>query len=181
MVAVALGALLILITGIPALINRTSERLSGFLDGEQTQQLDTREPTSLQEGEYLNVVEDVQVGSVESFLNINEEFSQFDSITAEDVKDMEANRNTLKGHLNRVNDLDPPEEYKDHYELFRLAIADLDQAAELAYSMSADPTSLTQSGLDEYRLLVNRANSRLQQSNDILDRRFETIPSQESG
>jgi len=116
------------------------------------------------------MVEEIQTGSVQSFLQSDEKVSRFDSLTSGDVGVMETNYNTLGEYLNRADNLDPPERYKDQHELFRSAIADLYQAAGLAYSTAADPSSLTKSSLDEYELLIDRFSLRLQQSNEGLGR-----------
>lgn len=173
--AVVLGVLLILAMGTPAMIAKTFERFSGFIGREIPQQ------AGAPGNEYLSMVEEIQTGSVDSFLQSDEKFSRFDSLTPGDVEVMKTDYNTLGEYLNRADNLDPPERYKDQHELFRSAIADLYQAAGLAYSTASDPSSLTKSGLDEYDLLVDRASLRLQQSNEILGRDYKTIPSRKSG
>lgn len=148
--ALALVVLLVLLAGIPALISRTSERVSGFVEGVEGTQPDLREPTTYtaeatadggestvppETEEYLSKVKETNVGAVEAFLKIDEEIRQLDSITPEDVEEMENNRKKVSSNLDEIEGLDPPEEYREQYELFRLAIVDLDEAAGLAYSM----------------------------------------------
>ena len=188
--ALALGTLLILIAGLPALIDRMSERVSGFVEGTQP---DLREPapdaTEATVGggeptvppeteEYLSRVKETNVGAVEAFLKIDEEIRQFDSITPEDVEEMEKNRNEVSSNLDQIEELDPPEEYREQYELFHQAIADLDEAAGLAYFMASDPDSITPSTPDRYDLLLDRADFQLQQSDDILRSKVETTTSE---
>lgn len=191
--ALALGALLILLAGIPALISRTSERASGFVEGVEGPQPDLRESTvnngeatvdggeltvSPETEEYLSKVKETNVGAVEAFLKVDEKIRQFDSITPEDVEDMEANRNEVRNNLDQIEALDPPDEYQEQYELFHLAIVDLDEAAGLAYSMASNPDSITPATPERYDLLLDRADFRLQQSDEILKSRSETTSSQ---
>lgn len=72
--AVVLGALLILALGTPAIVAKTFERFSGFLEGEALQQAGTRGD------EYPSMVEEIQTESVQSFLQSDEKFSRFDSL-----------------------------------------------------------------------------------------------------
>lgn len=127
------------------------------------------------------MVEDVQSKSVESFMESDERFSRFDTLTSDDVEVMKTDSDTLKGYLDQVDDLGPPEKYKDQYGLFRSGISDLYQATELAYSLAANPRSVTKSGLNEYDLFVERAASELQQSNEILGRDYKTVTPRKSG
>lgn len=188
-IALALGALVILAAGIPALISSTSERASGFVQGVEGQQLDTGEATvdsgestvSPETEEYLSKVKETNVGAVEAFLESDEKLRKFDSLTSEDVEDMEANRNEVADNLDQIEELDPPAEYQEQYELFHSAIVDLDEAAGLAYSMASNPDSITPAMPERYDLLLDRADFRLQQSDAILESRPETTSSQESG
>jgi hypothetical protein len=59
--------------------------------------------------------------------------------------------------------------------VFRSAINELHEAAQLAYSLVADPTAATKTEFDEYDRRVNEAAGRLQQSNEILGRDYRTI------
>ena len=112
---------------------------------------------------------------------IDERFRRFDNLSSADVEEMEADYDALGVYLAQADALDPPEGYEEQYELFRSAIADLEQAAGLAYSMASDPGSVTKSRLDEYDLLVDEAGSGLQQSNEALGRDLETVTSRKSG
>ncbi len=185
---VALGVLLLLITGITGMATDTLERFSGFLGTEEPRQEprqvgteeDTQEPTRVEdapmaEDEYLATVERLQVISVETFLDTDEKFSRYDSVTSDDLEQMQANADALEGYRARADALVPPEEYEAQHEVFRSAIAELSQAAGLAHSLTADPSSLTSSSLDEYELHVDRAASGLRQSNESLGRDYKTI------
>jgi hypothetical protein len=112
---------------------------------------------------------------VEVFLDSHEKILRYDALTAEDVKDMQANQAALQGFTDRVDDLSPPQKYKEQYEVFRSAVNDLHDAAQLAYRLAADPTAATQSGFDEYDRHVNEAATGLRRSNEILGRDFKTI------
>lgn len=186
----ALGILFILVAGIPALINRTSERVSGFVEGtppdlrESTTvsveaTVDGREPTiSPQTEEYLGKVRETNIGAVEAFLKIDEKIRQFDSITPEDVEYMGTKRDEIRNNLDQIEELDPPEEYQEQYELFHSAIVDLDEAAGLAYSMASEPDAISPATPERYDLLLDRADFRLQQSDEILRSKSETTSSE---
>jgi hypothetical protein len=191
--ALALVVLLVLLAGIPALISRTSERVSGFVEGVEGTQPGLREPTTYtaevtaddgeptvppETEEYLSKVKETNVGAVEAFLKVDEEIRQFDSITPEDVEEMERNRKEVSSNLDEIEGLDPPEEYRVQYELFRLAIVDLDEAAGLAYSMASDPDSIAPSTPERYNFLLDRADSRLQRSDEILRSKSENTSSE---
>lgn len=186
-IALAVGALVVLAAGIPALISSTSERASGFVQGVEGQQLDTGEATvdsgestvSPEAEEYLSKVKETNIGAVEAFLEIDEKLRKFDSLTPEDIEDIEANRNEVADNLDQIEELDPPAEYQEQYELFQSAIVDLDEAAGLAYSMASNPDSITPAMPERYDLLLDRADFRLQQSDAILESPPETT-SQES-
>jgi hypothetical protein len=167
---VAVGALFVLIViNIPGVVSTTFERFSGFLGGEGPKEAGTQERSSVGEGEYLSMVGEIQAGSEESFRDTDARFSRFDSLTSDDLERMRTNADGLRGYLDQVDNLDPPERYEGHYELFRAAIDDFYQAAELAHSLGSNPASLTKSSLDEYRLYRDRATSGLQQANEVLD------------
>ena len=124
--------------------------------------------------EYLSEIADIQNGSVEASLESNEKLLRYDRLNPDDVEKMEANYNALEDYNDRVQDLDPPEEYKSQYKLFVLAIAELYAANELAYRLVADPASATQAGFEAYDQHVDRATAYLQRSNEILDRDYKT-------
>ena len=124
--------------------------------------------------EYLSEIADIQNGSVEASLESNEKLLRYDRLNPDDVEEMEANYNALGDYNDRVQDLDPPEEYKSQYKLFVLAIAELYAANELAYRLVADPTSATQAGFEAYDQHVDRVTAYLQRSNEILDRDYKT-------
>lgn len=171
---IALGALLILATGIPTIATKTFERFSGFLAIEAPQQNTTQGDTS-RENQYLTAIEDIQTKAVESFVDSDDRFSHYDSVTPDDVEKMKTNYDALGNYLSQVDSLDPPDSYKLQYELFRSAITELYQAAGLAYSLAADPGSLTKSSLDDYDLHVDKAASLLRQSNESLGQDYKTI------
>ena len=112
---------------------------------------------------------------METFLDSHDRLLRYDALTAEDVKEMQANQAALQGFTAQVDDLSPPQTYKEQYDVFRSAINDLHEAAQLAYRLAADPTAATQSGFDEYDRHVNEAAAGLRRSNEILGRDYKTI------
>jgi hypothetical protein len=148
-------------------------------DADQSQQKEAgpeQEAASQQtEAEYVSRVGDIQANSVETFLDSHDKLLRYDALTAEDVKDMQANQSALQGFTARVDDLSPPQTYKEQYEVFRSAVNDLHQATQLAYTLAADPTAATQSGFEEYDRSVNEAAAGLRRSNEILGRDYKAI------
>jgi len=122
------------------------------------------------EAQYVSRVGDIQANSVETFLASHGKILRYDALTAEDVEGMQANQAALQELTVQVEDLSPPQKYKEQYEVFRSAINELHEAAQLAYSLAADPTAATQAGFDEYDRHVNEAAAGLQRSNEILGR-----------
>ena len=129
----------------------------------------------LNEAEYVSKVGEIQNDSVETFLASHEKLLVYDALNADDVEQMQANKAALGGFANQVDDLEPPEEYGEHYEVFGSAINELREASQLAYNLAADPTVATQSGFDEYDRHVNEAAALLQQSNGLLGKEYKTI------
>ena len=127
------------------------------------------------EAEYVASVGEIQEGSVEAFLSSDEKLLRPDSLTAADVEDMEDNTVALRNYAGQVENLGPPERYGDQHELLVAVIADLYGGAEIAYRLGTDPASATQSDYETYDLLVDRAATGLQRSNEILGEDYETI------
>jgi hypothetical protein len=124
--------------------------------------------------EYLSEIADIQNRSVEAALESNEKLVRYDSLTADDIGDLEANYTALKKSSAQVEELNPPEEYEDQYKVFVLAIDSLRNANELAYHLAADPASATQADFEAYDRHIDRATSDLQRSNEMLDRNYKT-------
>jgi hypothetical protein len=137
------------------------------------QQKDTAPP--LTEADYVSKVGDIQAKSVETFLDSHDRLVPYDALTADDVEEMKANKAALQGFTDQVDDLDPPQKHRDHYEVFSSATNELYEAARLAYTLAADPTAATQAEFDEYDRHVNEAEALLQRSNEILGRGYKTI------
>jgi hypothetical protein len=127
------------------------------------------------ETEYTSKVGDIQGTSVETFLDSHDRLLRYDALTADDVEEMQANQAALQGYTDQAGDLDPPRRYGEQYEVFRSAINELYQAAQLAHDLAADPTAATQSGFDEYDRHVNQAATYLKKSNEMLGRDYKTI------
>jgi hypothetical protein len=127
------------------------------------------------EAEYTSKVGDIQSKSVETFLDSHDRLLRYDALTADDVEEMQANQAALQGYADQADDLDPPRRYGEQYEVFRSAINELYQAAQLAHDLAADPTAATQSGFVEYDRHVNQAATYLKKSNEMLGRDYKRI------
>ena len=140
------------------------------LGGQENAARSQQEDTSAQqnEGEYASEVGDIQARAVDAFLNSHRRFLHYDAITAEDVDEIQATEAAFEELTNQVDNLDPPEKYKEQHEVFGSALDELHEATKLAHSLVADPTKATYSDFDEYDRHVNEATRGLQRSNDIL-------------
>jgi hypothetical protein len=127
------------------------------------------------QAEYVARVGDIQERSVETFLDSHDKLMSYDALTSDDVEEMQANQATLQGFTDQVNDLDPPQKYKEQYEVFRAAIKELHEASQLAYTLAANPIDATKSEFDEQDRHVDQAAAGLQRSNEILGRDYKTI------
>ena len=125
--------------------------------------------------EYVSRIGEIQAGSVKAFLRNDEKLRRPDSLTAADIEEMEDSLVALRNYANQTEDIEPPENYTEQHDLFAAAVADLHGAAEIAYRLVTDPASATQSDYDTYALLVDRASTSLQRSNEILGEDYETI------
>jgi hypothetical protein len=182
--AVATAAMLAVAVGVgatTALLIGPDEDPSGGAKPQQAggakpEQASQQQSAPDRQGEagYLDTVGEIQNGAVEASLESNSKLLRYDSLNPDDLKKMEANYDTLGDYKDRVEDLDPPEEYEGQYKVFVLAIDELYAANELAYRMVADPTSATQAGFEAYDQHVDRATAYLQRSNEILDRDYKT-------
>jgi hypothetical protein len=152
------------------------ERVGEVNPGQRSGQEDAEERASDGSGKaaYLSKVADIQNSSVEAAIKSNEKLVRYDSLTADDIGDLEANYAALKKSSARVEELNPPEEYEDQYKVFVLAIDSLRNANELAYRLGADPASATQSDFEAYDRQIDRATSDLQRSNEMLERNYKT-------
>jgi hypothetical protein len=127
------------------------------------------------EAEYVSKVGDIQSKTVETFLGSHQKFMRYDALTADDIEEMQADQAALKGFADQVDGLDPPQKYREQYEVFRSAINELYEATKLAYELAADPTAASQSGFDEYDRHVSQAAAYLKKSNEMLGRDYKTI------
>jgi hypothetical protein len=131
------------------------------------------------EAEYVARVGDIQTRAVEAFLDSHDKLLRYDSLTSDDVAEMQADKSSLQGFTDQVDDLDPPQRYGGQYKVFRSAINELHEGAQLAYDLVAHPTTATKSKFDEYDRRVNEAADRLNQSNEILSRDYKTMGDQQ--
>jgi hypothetical protein len=125
--------------------------------------------------EYVGKVGEIQANSTETFFDSHDKLLRYDALNADDVEQMQANQITLQETTEQVAGLHPPQKHREQYEVFRSAINELHQAAQLAYNLAADPVSATQSDIDEYERHVNEAAAGLERSNEILGRDYKTI------
>jgi hypothetical protein len=173
-VAVGVGAMAALILrgdlGSPA-----SEKPRPSEEQANAQQSEKQANSKQSEANYTSEIGKIQSRSVETFLDSHDKLLRYDALTANDVEEMKANKAALQGFSDQVDELDPTQKYREHYEVFRSAINELQEAAQLAYTLAADPTAATQSGFEEYDRHVNEAAARLERSNEILGRNYKTI------
>jgi hypothetical protein len=127
------------------------------------------------EAKYVTKVGDIQADTVETVLDSHDRILRYDALTADDIEEMRANQATLQEIMGQVTNLDPPQKYREHYKLFSSAISELYEATRLAYDVAADPLSATQTEFNEYDRHLNDADARLQRSNEILSRDYETL------
>ena len=127
------------------------------------------------EAEYVRKVGDMQNDSVETFLEGHEKILLYDALTADDIEQMQANEAALQEIADQAENLEPPQRYGEHHEVFSSAINELHAGAQLAYNLAADPTAATQSGFDEYDRHVNEANALLQRSNELVGQDYKTL------
>jgi len=124
---------------------------------------------------YDSKVGELQRESVKAFLDSHDKLLHYDALTADDVERMQANQAALRGVTDQVGELDPPQKYREQYEVFRSAIDEMHKATQLAYAVAFEPTSATQSRFEKYDRHTNEAAARLQRSNEILGRNFATL------
>jgi hypothetical protein len=127
------------------------------------------------EAEYLARVGEIQTNAVETFLDSHEKLLRYDALTADDVQKMQANRAALQELTAQVGNLDPPQRYAAHYEVFRSAISELNEAVRVAYEVVAEPTTATKAEFDEYDRHAQEAGGGLRRSNELLGRDYRTI------
>ena len=124
---------------------------------------------------YIDAVGEIQADSVKVYLDSHEKLLRYDALDSRDIEEMQADQAVLQGLANQASGLRAPQKYKDQKEVFRSAIEKLHQAAQLAYTLAADPASATQSGFQNYESNIDKAADLLKRSNELLDRDFETI------
>ena len=126
------------------------------------------------EADYLTKVEDIQNGSVQTIDSSNDKLLRYDTLTPDDTADLQTNYSTLGDYRDQIENLDPPEGYRDQYETFRGAIGDLYDATEIAYRLASDPVRGTREDFEEYERRVDEATTALRQSNEMLGQNFDT-------
>jgi hypothetical protein len=136
-----------------------------------------REQTVTQDklAQYVDGVGEIQANSVEAFLDSHEKLLRYDTLTSGDIEEMQANQAALQGFVDQASDLRAPKQYRNQKDAFVSAIDELHRAAQLAYTLAADPVSATQADVDDYDRLVDEATAGLRRSNQILGKDFEGI------
>jgi hypothetical protein len=124
---------------------------------------------------YVDEVGEIQARSVTTFSDSHEMFLRYDALTSGDVEKLRADQAALKGFTDQADALDAPRMYEEQRDVFRSAIDELHQAAQLSYVLAADPLSATQDDFEQYDHLVNEAAAGLQRSNEILGKDYKTI------
>jgi hypothetical protein len=148
--------------------------------GEVTNSMDVsgessiRGATEVNEADYLAEVSSVQKGAVDVFASSNDKLLRYDALTRENVADLQANYSALGDYDAQIENVIPPEEYKDQYRLLSVAVDDLYRATEIAYRSASNPVSANRSGFEEYEHRVDEATDYLNQSNKILGQNFKT-------
>jgi hypothetical protein len=143
---------------------------------QQQQQQQQQEAAAQQsEADYLANISEIQSNAVETFLDTHDKLLRYDALTADDLKKMDANRATLQELSAELANLDPPQRYAAHYEVFGSAIGELEEAVGLAYEVVADPTSATKAEFDEYDRHAREAGGGLRRSNEMLGRDYKTL------
>lgn len=127
------------------------------------------------EADYVGSVGEIQANSVETFLDTHGKLLRYDALTADDIDEMQTNHLALQEFTDQAGDLDPPQRYSEQYRVFHSALNELNEAAQLAHNLAADPTAATQSGFDEYDRHVDEAAAYLQRSNEAINRDYKTI------
>ena len=163
--------------GEPERAGGTEQRESGSQEGTQPRQAGKGKgaPDRLTEAEYVSTVGRIQSEAVRTLLDSHDKLLRYDILTTDDVREMRANESALRGFAARVDGLDPPRRYVGQHEVFRSAINELHEAAQLAHSLVADATVATKADFDEYDRRVSEAAGRLQQSNETLARNYRSI------
>jgi hypothetical protein len=181
---VAIAALVALLLGVGATATLIYERGIGLGGGagsseqesnqEEAQTSPASEPTQMSPEEYLTTVGTIQNESVGTFLDSHSRLRRYDTLTGGDVEVLGDNYLILGAYSDQVENLNPPEEYADQYEVFSFAISELYAASEIAYRVADDPPSATQANFREYDEHVETATTSLQQSNQILGQSYRT-------
>jgi hypothetical protein len=128
-----------------------------------------------EKAQYVGAVGDIQTRAVEAFLKSHDKLLRYDALTADDVKELQANEATLEEVNEQTANLAPPREYQGQYGVFSSAIDELHEATRLAYGMAADPVAAAEFGFNEYDGHVDEASGLLRRSNELLNRDYETI------
>ena len=127
------------------------------------------------EAGYLAEVGAIQSGAVEALDDSDDKLLRYDALSAADVEEMGENLASVERLRGRAQDLDPPEGFAEHHELFVSAVGTVHEAAEISYGLASEPVDATWARFEEYHRRVDEADALLRRSNEMLDRDYETI------
>jgi hypothetical protein len=127
------------------------------------------------EAEYISKVGDIQNRSVDTFLDCHAKLRRYDALATEDIEELRADQAALQGFAEQVDETDPPQGYTEQYEAFGSAVNEMHEGAQLAYSLAADPVAATHSRFEEYDRRVSEADAHLQESNELLGRKYKSL------
>jgi hypothetical protein len=152
----------------------SDEASSGDIETTSAAGSSTESSTEIGGARYVENVGDIQNAAVQTFTRIHDRIRRYNTLTVDDTEAIEADYLALQTYSAQAEDLDVLEEYEGQHELFTGAIGDLYAAAEIAWRVTAVPTSATPADFKEYDDLVTEATSDLEQSNEVLGQDFST-------
>ena len=144
------------------------------LEGAANSDIVEESATETSAAKYNQRVGALQKPSVETLEASNGTLLRYDSLTTTDVADLEHNYLLLAQYRQQAEDLNPPEEYKYHQGAFSSGIAELYNAAWIAYMVAADPVSATKEDFWAYRDHLVYATNLLAQSDRSLGQNYKT-------
>jgi translation initiation factor IF-2-like protein len=136
---------------------------------------EAQEEAQEEEEEYVARVGQIQANAVETFLDSYQKLLRYDALGGDDLQQMRSNEAALEELSTEVENLDAPQEYQDHYEVFGSAIDELNAGVQLAYDVVADPTTATKSDFDNYDRHAQEGAELLERSNEMLGRDYKSI------
>jgi hypothetical protein len=131
--------------------------------------------SDLSESAYVSRIGELQGRAVEAFSDSHNKLLRYDSITAEDIEEMQNNEAVLQDTSVQTERLTPPSKFEAQYGAFDSAIEELYEATRLAHDLAADPVEAAEIGFDGYDEHVSEADHFLRRSNEMLGRNYRSI------